>query len=71
MDDYTIEEKDKEVTGITVMYDDGSTEIWNHAGKNRKCYQIRRKCMQNPGKRFKNSRKCAGSSGKRYHTGEK
>ena len=22
MDDYTIEEKDKEVTGITVMYDD-------------------------------------------------
>ena len=26
MDDYTIEEKDKEVTGITVMYDDGSTK---------------------------------------------
>ena len=26
MDDYTIEEKDKEVTGITVTYDDGSTK---------------------------------------------
>ncbi len=50
---------------------DDSAEIWNHAGKYKKCYQNRRKCMQNPGKRFKNSRKCAGSSGKRYHTGEK
>lgn len=26
MDDYTIEEKDKEVAGITVTYDDGSTK---------------------------------------------
>ena len=26
MDDYTIKEKDKEVAGITVTYDDGSTK---------------------------------------------
>ena len=32
MDDYTIKEKDKEVAGITVTYDDGSTKELQQGG---------------------------------------
>lgn len=47
MDDYTIKEKDKEVAGITVTYDDGSTKEIRRRRMNRKALE------ENLGRRIK------------------